>query len=104
MINNNMNESFLYAISSNNQKPVKLGISKNPLKRVKQLQTGHSEKLSLYHTEKVPADKVRLYENILHKDLSLKRKQGEWFDVTVEEAISYIKLTLIENEPSELIP
>lgn len=94
----------MYAISSDKRMPVKLGISKNPDKRIKQLQTGHSDKLSIYHIEKVPADKVRLYEGILHKDLSLKRKQGEWFDITVEEAISHIKLTLMENEPSELIP
>lgn len=39
---------MIYAIGDGNK--VKIGYSKNPQKRLKQLQTGHPNKLKLLHT------------------------------------------------------
>jgi hypothetical protein len=79
--------SFLYIIASNPAGPVKLGLSINPEKRVRQLQTGCSETLILYHAEEVEPGRVKIAEKALHRLLSYKRVRGEWFDLSVEDAI-----------------
>jgi len=68
----------------------KIGFSKNPEARLKQLQTGNSETLHLHHTIQVSEDNVRTLEKFLHKDIGYKRLKGEWFDMTRLDAISYL--------------
>jgi|APGre2960657404_1045060.scaffolds.fasta_scaffold83428_2 hypothetical protein len=94
---------FIYVISSakSNNPPCKIGISDNPEKRVKQLQTGHPEKLEIKYMKKL--NNARLYEKLLHKDMSYIRSHGEWFDLSVQEAIDQINFTLIHYEESDLI-
>jgi hypothetical protein len=93
---------YIYVIASSTNGPSKIGISEKPSKRLKQLQTGHAEKLFLYHSEAV--ENARLYEGLFHKNLNHKRTHGEWFDLNVEDAIAHIQFTLIEYEPSDLTP
>jgi hypothetical protein len=83
--------SFLYVIAGPDRSPVKLGFSAQPEKRVRQLQTGSSIVLSLYHIEKVDASRVKIAEKALHRLLGYKRLSGEWFDLTVEEAIAEVE-------------
>jgi hypothetical protein len=82
--------SFLYVIAADPAGPVKLGLSINPEKRVRQLQTGNVAKLILHHIEEVDEDRVKAAESALHKLLRHKRLKGEWFSLTVEEAISEV--------------
>ncbi len=95
-------KSFLYVIAASENGPVKLGMSGNPERRLKQLQTGHAERLNLYHAEPVPEEKARIYERLLHKNIGHNRTHGEWFNITTSQAINYILFTLIEYEPSDL--
>lgn len=58
----------------------KIGFSKDPMKRVKQLQTGHPHKIGLegwfnFKTEK----EAREFEKALHEHFKEKRMGGEWF-------------------------
>lgn len=88
--------SFLYVIASHPSGPVKLGLSRHPEKRVRQLQTGCSEPLSIFHIEEVEEDRVKIAEKALHRLLNHKRVRGEWFDLSVEEAVSevlFIRMT-----------
>lgn len=69
-------EKMIYFIS--NKKHVKIGYSKNPYVRLKQLQTAHPTKLKLlgtlegdYNTEK-----------LLHEIFKKNKQQGEWFSYT----------------------
>ena len=78
-----------------------MGFSNDPQKRLKQLQTGHAEKLELYYQHEV--DDGRLYEGLLHKSFAHQRRLGEWFNLTVGEAIAYVQFILIEYAPSDLI-
>ena len=94
-------KSFLYVVGNSVSGPVKLGFSNDPPKRLKQLQTGHAEKLELYYQHEV--NDGRLYEGLLHKTFNHNRRIGEWFDLTVDEAIAYIQFILIEYGPSDLI-
>jgi len=90
----------MYVIGTNNRPdgPVKLGISADPPRRVGQLQTGHADRLQLFHSELVSDDKARLFERLLHKSLNHKRTRGEWFDVTVEQAIADVQHTVIRYD------
>lgn len=85
---------YIYVISSK-QSPVKIGITHDCQRRLKSLQTGHSEKLQVHHQEPVDKSKARILEHIIHKQLRLKRSHGEWFNITVEEAIKEIQYCII---------
>lgn len=85
---------YLYVIGTEGRKQ-KIGFSKNVAKRLTELQTGNSEKLYIHHTEEVPQDRVRLLERKIHKELSYKRIQGEWFELTSDEAKHVLMFALI---------
>ena len=59
---------FVYVIGPA-EPPIKIGISKNCEKRVKSLQTGHSQKLLLHYAEPVSPELARVFEQIIHKNL-----------------------------------
>lgn len=82
--------SFLYIISASEAGPVKLGFSQDPEKRLRQLQTASPLPLRLFHVEEVEPDRVKIAEKALHRIIGHKRVKGEWFDVSVEEAISEV--------------
>ena len=93
-----MKPQFLYVIApeASDYGPCKLGISTNPARRVKQLQTGHSETLAVRYSEEVDPDKVYLFEKLLHRDINYLRQRGEWFKLSVEDAISHVQFTIIQ--------
>ncbi len=84
-------ETFLYVIAASPEGPCKLGRSNDPERRLRQLQTGHSEYLRLYYREAVDASEVSAMERAVHKVIAFKRMKGEWFRITVEDAIAEIK-------------
>lgn len=73
---------------------VKIGISKHPLKRVKQLQTGTSDRLYLYKWFDVVNPKK--LEKYVHKLLWKHRIHplGEWFKLS-KELIDFIEFEVI---------
>lgn len=85
---------FLYVIGPLDG-PQKIGISKNPHSRLRSLQTGHPNKLFLNHSIEVPKDRVRLLERMIHQDLSHRRTNGEWFDLSPKEAEELLEFTII---------
>ena len=95
---------FLYVIGAVTDGPVKLGISADPDRRVCQLQTGHSQRLQVYHTEPVQPEKAHLFERLLHKCLRHRRIRGEWFNLSVEQAIADLRFVFIEYDASSLVP
>ena len=67
---------YIYIIEAGDFKHVKIGLSENPRRRVKQLQTGHHERLHLaVATPGTSADEGRIHEELSHARIS-----GEWFD------------------------
>jgi predicted GIY-YIG superfamily endonuclease len=84
-------QSYLYVISASTSGPCKLGRSNDPEKRLRQLQTGHSETLHLFHQELVTGSEISLMERALHRTIAFKRMRGEWFNITVEEAIAEVR-------------
>ena len=75
---------YIYLIQKNTESIYKIGISDNPLKRVKQLQTGNSSRLHLIKV--FPVANARAIEKRLHRLLMFYRcsPSGEWFKLTPE--------------------
>ncbi len=95
--------SYLYVIAASDNGPVKLGLSIHPEKRVKQLQTGSVETYHLYHKELVEVSCLKKAEKSLHRLLSHKRMRGEWFDLTVTDAIDEVKFIRMTEDLSPII-
>lgn len=79
---------YIYLIQKNTESIYKIGISDNPLKRLKQLQTGNSSRLHLIKV--FPVANARAIEKRLHRLLMFHRysPSGEWFRLSEE----YLKL------------
>jgi hypothetical protein len=97
-------ETFVYVIAARVEGPVKIGFSNNPQKRLRQLQTGHPERLHLHHTQGFPAKRVKVMEKIIHHTISYLRQTGEWFDLSVEDAIAEVEFALIRYGDKEGLP
>lgn len=88
--------SFVYVIGPDKEgSPIKIGISGNCEKRLKELQTGHPEKLMIHHKVEVAKDHVRLLERMIHKTNSQSRLAGEWFNLSVEDAKAEVDFAVI---------
>jgi hypothetical protein len=92
--------TYLYAIGEVGGKEVKLGISKNPGQRLKQLQTAYPNKLVLWGFCKEASP---LTEREVHRLLEKDRIEGEWFLLTdqVKEVVESIREVSKDTEPLE---
>ncbi len=84
----NCDEYFVYAIQECGTGHIKIGISKDPERRVKQLQTANSQELKLLHY--VPAPNRFQDEKLAHTQTP-NHIRGEWFDCGVEKAINVLE-------------
>jgi len=80
---------FVYLIQSLVDGNYKIGISVNPNKRTTTLQTGNSSKLKLIETYQ--SENASKIESTLHNHFGHMRKEGEWFDLSIEEEVSFKK-------------
>ena len=58
---------------------VKIGYSKDPLKRLQSLQTGNAHKLNIWYTISVNEQQAKHLENQLHRKFRWSKDRGEWF-------------------------
>lgn len=72
---------FIYVIS--NSRSYKIGASKHPKKRLKELQTASDEKLELIYTFKSKFG-IKL-EKAIQRFLRSYIKNGEWFEIDIEK-------------------
>lgn len=98
-----MSNSFIYVIGPKNTNIVKIGFSRSPIKRLKSLQTGHPNPLTLYYQKEIKADKAKLFEGLIHKTIKHLRINGEWFLLTPEEATMEVDFAFIRYENEHLI-
>jgi hypothetical protein len=75
---------------------VKIGISDDPDRRLRQLQTGYPRELVINHREPVEhAHQARMFERFIHDQLGHCRLTGEWFSLDVEAAIAEVQFAII---------
>ncbi len=80
---------YVYLIQSLEDSYYKIGISKHPKKRVKELQTGNSSELRL--VDMYQSEYANKIEKALQRRYSHLRKEGEWFDMGITQEVSFIK-------------
>lgn len=71
-----MKKDHLYFIQSDVTGMIKIGRSKDPQRRLKQLQTGNANKLKIIAC----FNGLGWREKLLHESLKDWSKEGEWFD------------------------
>ena len=80
---------YVYLIRKKNESKYKIGISKNPITRIKQLQTGSDSELVLinvYKTENSIKVEKTLHNIYSHNNLNL-----EWFDLSLEDELKFVE-------------
>lgn len=80
--------------------PVKIGVARDPGRRLAALQTATHVALRLEHAE--PVDEgldVLAVEKAAHRLLDAARVQGEWFDVTAAAAREAIRAAISQQVP-----
>lgn len=74
---------YIYCISDGKEL-CKFGFSNNPETRLKSLQTGNPNKLTIVESIFVETDVSKL-EKKLHREYAMRRVHGEWFNATPSE-------------------
>lgn len=77
--------SYVYFIQNTQTKAVKIGSSKHPYKRLKQLQTANEASLQLLHTIRCDRYPAKLVEKHIRKWFRFQRAKGEWRRLTDED-------------------
>jgi hypothetical protein len=94
------NSAYVYVIGSVNEGLYKIGVSRNPIRRLKNIQASNPTPLALVamrYTDRPFAEEKRL-----HTALSPYRRNGEWFKLIPEQVSAIFKpLELIEDIKSE---
>ena len=94
--------SYIYIIGSD-KPPYKIGISKNPELRLKNIQTGHPHRLQILELRETDSKRTKLLESVIHKHLDQYRMKGEWFNIPLNEAILHVDFALIRYEDDPLL-
>lgn len=79
---------YIYLISNNLQK-FKIGISKDPDRRIKELQTGNDSNLFIINKYYSPKYHRKI-EKALHKTYGYCNILNEWFELENDKALSFI--------------
>ena len=83
---------MLYFIVENEdltKQRIKIGISKDPVKRLRELQTGNSRKLALMGW--INSGHDRDLEKKFHEKYKIDRVHGEWFEINHEIVLGLLK-------------
>ena len=80
----------VYVISAGTE-AVKVGLARDPMGRLRALQTGHYHRLTLSHVIECDEREAAAIERAAHAVLKHKRLAGEWFAVKAEEAQAAIE-------------
>jgi len=94
--------SYIYIIGSD-KPPYKVGISKNPQRRLRDLQTGHPYPLAIHSIVETPTSNNKLLESIIHRNLKHLRTSGEWFDIPLEVLKLEVEFVMIRYSEDSTI-
>jgi hypothetical protein len=94
--------NYIYIIGSD-KPPYKVGVSKNPQRRLKNLQTGHPYPLTIHSITETSTANNKLLESVIHRNLKHSRTNGEWFDISLERLKLEVEFVMIRySEDSTL--
>jgi len=81
---------YVYLINKEYTDEYKIGVSNDPEKRLKAIQTGNSEKVIIF--KKFKSQYPTKVEGRLHRFFNSERRKGEWFVLTDEQIKSFLSL------------
>jgi len=80
---------YVYLIQSLEDGYYKIGVSIHPIRRLCALQTGNSSELKL--VESYQSKYAHQIERTLQRRYSNLKKEGEWFDMSISNEVSFLK-------------
>ena len=80
----------VYLLKSSYTGYYKIGVSKNPAKRVKQLQTGTSENIEIIHS--FTSEYPYKLECALHNHFTMYKVNREWYNLPIESHFDFIEI------------
>lgn len=84
------NNFYLYVIRCARTRYFKIGVAKNYIKRIEDLQRANPLRLDIAYTFLLPGESN--IERILHKKFSEQNIRGEWFDLTDEDISELLRI------------
>ncbi len=81
--------NYIYLSQSLENSYYKIGVSIHPQKRLKENQTGNPSKTKLLYT--YPSEYAYQIEKSLQRRYSHSKKEGEWFDLSIEIEVNFIR-------------
>lgn len=93
MVDKKLVSKQIYIFENKMYPILKIGISDNPVKRMKQVQGGAGFTLELAYESEAVLNPTTV-ERLIHKELKEYRKGGEWFEVDVKTAKQIIEKIL----------
>lgn len=91
-------DRFVYLMERVGSEVVKVGISRAPEERLRAMQTGHPDRLSIVRTWFLGFREARTVESIVHRVLADHRLAGEWFSVSAEQAEAEIETVITRTD------
>jgi hypothetical protein len=101
-----MSDNFLYIIGNRDQNIYKVGISNNPLSRIKGIQTGCPFPLTIikkYNLNSHSSNIEKKIHNFLEQDKSVKSMVGEWFSCDVRMIDSLVQSEMVDIQKEEAV-
>lgn len=100
-----MKRSSIYVIAEADGTQCKIGISHDPLTRCRQLQTGHPKPLMVHYSDEMDEDRAKVIEKFIHNQNGHLRAKGEWFTMTIEQAITEVKFSILRwgDDPNLIV-
>lgn len=86
----------VYVIAAGAAGPVKIGISRDPRRRLKELQAHSPARLRCHMFVRELDGRDREFEAHLHATLNSHRLHGEWFAVSADQAEAAVDATKVE--------
>lgn len=94
----------LYLISEPVNRCIKIGVASSVARRLRELQTGCAYKLTIEQTFAVPAGQAaHNIETDVHRMLRRHRVSGEWFTVSIADAIAAATFVISGGPPKTTI-
>jgi len=79
---------YTYLIKDDDNGLYKIGIAKDPQKRLKELQTGNPFQLRIVET--YLSEYSNKVEKSLHRKYSHLKKEGEWFNLSIKDEVLFL--------------
>ena len=86
----NRNRQYIYILKNPLNETIKIGVAQDVEKRIQQLQTGAGVELELVYKSLVCSNAFSV-ERDVHAHFDNKRTFGEWFKVSVNEAVEFLE-------------